>query len=61
METDSLKCHLCPGSKSVRELHFMLLSQAQPVKKHTKVFQKRSGARISGIQLLCRLQSLLNL
>ena len=37
------------------------LSQAQPVKKHTKVFQKRSGARISGIQLSCRLQSLLNL
>ena len=37
------------------------LSQAQPVKKHTKVFQKRSGARISGIQLSGRLQSLLNL
>ena len=37
------------------------LSQAQPVKKHTKVFKKRSGARISGIQLSCRLQSLLNL
>ena len=37
------------------------LSQAQPVKKHTKVFQKRSGAMISGIQLSCRLQSLLNL
>ena len=26
METDSLKCHLCPGSISVRELHFTPLS-----------------------------------
>ena len=50
METDSLKCHLCPGSISVRELHFMPLSpssetQGQIVGVRASLNRRKNMAR----------------
>ena len=47
--SDSLKCHSCPGAIKCKRTSFHASFASSASEKHTKDFQKRSGARITGI------------